>query len=151
MNWSVHPGTKQRGKFNLCPKFVFLSDLADELISELPWSICRIGEGVWSSLTKPGPASPVRYEPSQRNEPLAQCWNTHIFLSVLSEQAEAKEMDNKLIIPLRAGEGNNRHLMVQPNENVADKRSSVNSKRQSNKYSNAGKNSDWRGWLFAHL
>ena len=64
------------------------------------------------------------------------------FLSVSSEQAEVKEMDSKLIIPLRAGEGNNRHLMVQPNENVADKRSSVNSKRQSNKYSNAGKNSD---------
>ena len=68
--------------------------------------------------------------------------HSYFFLSVSSEQAEAKEMDNKLIIPLRAGEGNNRHLMVQPNENVADKRSSVNSKRQSNKYSNAGKNSD---------
>ena len=50
------------------------------------------------------------------------------FLSVSSEQAEVKEMDSKLIIPLRAGEGNNRHLMVQPDENVADKRSSVNSK-----------------------
>ena len=73
------------------------------------------------------------------------------FLSVSSEQAEVKEMDSKLIIPLRAGEGNNRHLMVQPDENVDDKRSSVNSKRQSNKYSNAGKNSDRRGWLFAHL
>ena len=64
------------------------------------------------------------------------------FLSVSSEQAEAKEMDSKLIIPLRAGEGNNCHLMVQPDENVADKRSSVNSKRPSNKYSNANKNLD---------
>ena len=60
----------QKVKFNLCLNFVFLSDSSDELIFELlPWSICHTGEGVWSSLSRPGPASPVRYEPSQRNEP----------------------------------------------------------------------------------
>ena len=60
----------RKGKFNLCLNFVFLSDSSDELIFELlPWSICHTGEGVWSSLSRPGPASPVRYEPSQRNEP----------------------------------------------------------------------------------
>jgi hypothetical protein len=60
----------QWGKFDLCLEVLYLSDSGDELISELlPWSICRTGEGVWSSPSRPGPASPVRYETSQRNEP----------------------------------------------------------------------------------
>jgi hypothetical protein len=86
--------------------FFFFSD-STELISELwlPWSICRIGEGVWSWLSRPGPASPVICGTKSKKWALEQCRGTRILLSVSSQQAEAKEK------PLRASEGNNRHPM----------------------------------------
>jgi len=97
MNWSVHPGTKQRGKFNLCPKFVFLSDLADELISELlPWSICRTGEAVKAcdhhSLGQVLPLLSPDTNQAKGMNPSTMLTHYSFFLSVSSEQAEAKEI-----------------------------------------------------------